>query len=312
MLALAGCSINPPVDLGEMTTGVTAPVVLDVPFFPQTDFQCGPAALAGLLGASGLAADPEALSRRLYLPKRRGSLQVELLSATRSVGRIAYVIEDELKKVVDQVLEGRPVLVLQNLRTPHFPVWHYSVVVGLDPDRNTIVLNTGTREHERVGAGSFLRTWDWAGRWAMLALAPGDIPASADAVAYAAAVSDFEATAGAEAALPAWRAAIERWPDDARWFLALGNQAYERGELAAAAAHYRDGLRLDPGHPVLSNNLAMTLGELGCARAAEGVLDRALETPGRASPWAEAIADTRGTLTTQRENDPVGCAEFQL
>ena len=42
-----------------------------VPFFPQEDFQCGPAALATVLAASGDATTPQALAPQSYLPQRR-------------------------------------------------------------------------------------------------------------------------------------------------------------------------------------------------------------------------------------------------
>src|SRR6266403_1280816 len=53
------------------------------PFFPQEAFQCGPAALATTLNAAGISAMPEDLARQVFLPARRGSLQVEMLAAAR-------------------------------------------------------------------------------------------------------------------------------------------------------------------------------------------------------------------------------------
>ena len=49
-----------------------------VPFFPQQRYQCGPAALATVLSWSGAAVSPDALVPEIYLPARRGSLQIEL------------------------------------------------------------------------------------------------------------------------------------------------------------------------------------------------------------------------------------------
>ena len=37
-----------------------------VPFFPQRDYQCGPAALATVFNYAGLAVDPEALIVEVY------------------------------------------------------------------------------------------------------------------------------------------------------------------------------------------------------------------------------------------------------
>ncbi|MFT3858674.1 MAG: hypothetical protein QM742_14630 [Aquabacterium sp.] len=57
------------------------------PFFPQTALQCGPAALATVMGASGLDVSPEALIPQVFVPGRGGSLQIEMLAAARRHGR---------------------------------------------------------------------------------------------------------------------------------------------------------------------------------------------------------------------------------
>ncbi len=58
-----------------------------VPFFAQEDYQCGPAALAMVLGYSGLAVRPEDLMAQVYAPARQGSLPPAMLSAARRHGR---------------------------------------------------------------------------------------------------------------------------------------------------------------------------------------------------------------------------------
>ena len=59
-LLLTGCAVNPALRLSEAMPDAGTLVLGDVPFHPQTAFQCGPAALATLLGASGVAVAPEA------------------------------------------------------------------------------------------------------------------------------------------------------------------------------------------------------------------------------------------------------------
>ncbi|MBM4196338.1 MAG: hypothetical protein FJ197_04455 [Gammaproteobacteria bacterium] len=85
-----------------------------VPFFPQTVHQCGPAALATVLVASGLDTTPEALVPQVYVPGRKGSFAVELAAATRRAGRIAYTVESP-QAMLQEIAAGNPVLVLQDL-----------------------------------------------------------------------------------------------------------------------------------------------------------------------------------------------------
>ncbi|HKX57682.1 MAG TPA: PA2778 family cysteine peptidase [Xanthomonadales bacterium] len=306
-LYLSACSINPEVDSTSLTQ-TSERSQLDVPFFPQEEFQCGPAALATLLVASGVETTPDLLTPQIYLPERQGSLQPELLAASRRAGRVPYVIENDLRPVFAQLESGRPVLLLQNLRTQHFPVWHYAVLTGYEPASRTVFMNTGTRQNEAMDIRKFARLWDWAGNWALVVLKPGEIPPLAKPETYFAAVANFEPVAGMEPAAAAWRSAIEHWPDQPQPYLALGNQAYARGELADAARWYRDGLEVDAQNPGLANNFAAVLGELGCPRNGENLLQPlAAELPA-ASAWKEIIATTLSELATVPQDSNANCA----
>lgn len=318
-LSSTGCAVNPALHVAEAMPPVVdgampRPLLLDgVPFHPQTEYHCGPAALAGILGASGVGphvADPDALAPRVYLPGRKGSLQLELVGATRRAGRIPYEVDATPEALLAELAAGRPVLVLQNLLTRTVPRWHYAVLVGADPLANRMVLNSGTRERLEVGAPSFLRTWDWGGRWGLLALRPGELPARAEPTRFLAAVADFEAVAGADAAAPAYRAALERWPGEPRAHLALGNQAHAAGELVAAARHYRDGLRHAPGDPVLGNNYASALGELGCRDKARAAIRAALAAAPADGRWRGQLEATAREIEASGGRAGAACRGF--
>ena len=306
----AGCAINPPLELAEVVGQETVLNLPSVPFFPQADHQCGPAALAGVLGAAGVEADPAALSPQVYLPGREGSLQVELMTATRRAGRIPYPLGNTVGTLIGQLVAGRPVLVLQNLGTRHFPIWHYAVVVGFDTKTNLVFLNSGREQGLAMAAPAFLRSWDWAGRWALVVLRPGELPAHPTPLRYVEAVASFEQVAGNDAALPAWRAGLHRWPADARVFLALGNQAYGRGELTVAIDFYRQGLAAVAQDPALSNNLATVLAEIGCPRSGFGLLQPVADSLEADSGWRDVMAATLAELSATEHGDPAFCAAF--
>src|SRR5688572_29670880 len=86
----------------------------ETPFFPQKDYECGPAALATVLVASGVAVTAQELTPKVYLPERRGSLQVELIAAARGYDRLPYSMAPRFDLLLAEVAAGRPVLVLQN------------------------------------------------------------------------------------------------------------------------------------------------------------------------------------------------------
>ena len=138
--------------------------VSDVPFFPQEDFYCGPAALATVLSWSGLSAEPEALGARVYTPARHGTLQNDILAGARREGRLAVAVTS-LRDLMTEIAAGHPVLVFENLSFAWYPRWHYAVAVAYDLDRREITLRSG-REAERVTAlATFERTWGRGGDW---------------------------------------------------------------------------------------------------------------------------------------------------
>ena len=59
----------------------------------------------------------------------------------------------------------------------------------------------GTDRGLAMGAPKFMRTWDWGGRWAMVALRPGELPARAEAGRYLAEYRATRARAGVSAEL---------------------------------------------------------------------------------------------------------------
>lgn len=78
--------------------------------------------------------------------------------------------------------------------------------------------------------------------------------------------------------------------------LALGNAANASGELAGAARHHRDGLQQAPADPVLGNNYASVLGELGCLVEAGAALRVAQATSAADARWSKQLRQTASEL----------------
>jgi hypothetical protein len=162
--ALAACSPVPPRP-AALHEGASQELAA-TPFFPQEAHECGPAALAMLLGAAGREATPDALAPYLIVPDRKGSLQPELLAHARQQGFIAMAVAPKLEALVAELRAGRPVLVLQNNGLSWYTVWHYAVVIGYDPVHDTVVLRSGLTERLVLPRKTFERTWGRAERWA--------------------------------------------------------------------------------------------------------------------------------------------------
>jgi hypothetical protein len=261
------------------------------PFFPQEEYQCGPAALAMVLTHAGRATTPEALVPQVYLPARKGSLQAEMLATARRHGTIAYLLAPRLEDLLQEISAGSPVVVLQNLALDWAPQWHYAVAIGYDLNAREIVLRSGTTRRLAMALDTFERTWARSGRWAMLALPPERLPATASETSYLAAAAVLERVAPA-AARRAYETALARWPASAAARIGQGNAAYAMRDLEGAAAAYARATRDHPGAADAWNNLAQALRELGRREEALAAARRAVELGGpRAGAYRETLED---------------------
>ncbi len=246
------------------------------PFFPQELYHCGPAALATALNAIDVKVSPDQLVPEVYIPSRKGSLQIEMLAAARRHGALAVKIEPELGAVLKEIAAGNVVLVMQNLGLSWAPSWHYAVVVGYDLDKELIWLRSGTFERFEMSLSAFQRTWARSKYWAFVALKPGDLPASAGVEAVISALIPLEKTVGAAKASVAYAAAAKRWPGNLVLLTGLGNSAFVTGDLSGAASAFREATSAHPDSAVAHNNLANVLLAQGDVLAAKESAQKAL------------------------------------
>jgi tetratricopeptide (TPR) repeat protein len=262
----------------------------EVPFFPQEDYQCGPAALATVLNAAGVSITPETLTEQVYLPARKGSLQVEMLAAARRNGMLAYELAPALADVLAEVVAGNPVIVLEDFGVSFYPLWHYAVVVGYDLDAGEIVVRSGLRRRQTVPFALFERVWRHADYWALLVVPPSRLPATATEPRYLASALALEKSGELRAAKRAYATLLTRWPESLPGRMGLGNTAYALGEIREAEQAFRQVALDHRQFAPAFNNLAQALADQG--RFSEA-LEAATQAVRLGGMW---LATSRATL----------------
>ncbi|TDY03974.1 PA2778 family cysteine peptidase [Thiohalophilus thiocyanatoxydans] len=278
-LLLGGCAGTPQSDrlLDAPPADISPAVELnEVPFHPQEAYQCGPASLAMLANWQAVNITPQALTPKLYIPGKKGSLQIELLSNTRRLGLIPYLLKPELDDLLREVEAGNPVLVFQNLALDWYPRWHYAVLIGYDLNADEVILRSGVNRRRINTLAQFERTWQRADRWAMLALKPGQLPTTVEYWRYLRALSAMEQVNRHAEAAAGYRAGLQQWPDDARLLMGLGNSQYAQGNTSAAMATWQQLLDAQPDYAPAHNNLAHLYLEAGNIPRAEHHARRAI------------------------------------
>jgi tetratricopeptide (TPR) repeat protein len=243
-----------------------------VPFFPQSAYQCGPAALATMLTQRGVLTSPGLLKDKVFIPGREGSLQVEMVAAARAHELLVYPLQPRLDALLAEVAAGNPVLVLQNLAFDWYPRWHFAVVVGYDRRERTLILRSGTERRWLTDFSSFDSTWARGGRWAVLTLPADQLPAQPELRPWLQAASDLEETGRGAAAQRAYLAATRQWPEQSLAWFALANSRYSGGDRPGAEEALRTSLMREPDFAAGWFNLSQVLGERGCRQGAEQAL----------------------------------------
>ena len=262
----------------------------DTPFHPQERFQCGPAALATVLGAHSVDVTPEELVDAVFVPALHGSLPEEITATARQYGMLAYPLQPSLADLLREVAQGNPVLVFQNLGTSWFPKWHFAVVIGYDLASREIILRSGTTRRWHTTLAVLERTWSRSGYWALVILPAGNIPASAQPDRYLQAAHDLEASNQAGAAMSAYQAAIHRWPDEPHAWMAYANRLYASTDYQQAEIAFRKATTLAPADAQGWNNLAYALLKTDCPRQAR-------QAAACAASLAPTVANYQHTIT---------------
>ena len=278
-LSLGACATSPQTRLLlENPPNIEAAVELTgVPFFPQQEYHCGPAALAGIVNYRGIATHPDDIAGMVYVPELKGSLQVEIVAATRQFGLLAVQLDGRIESLLRELQAGNPIFVLQNLAIEAYPIWHYEILIGYDMEQRHMILRSGVNRRITRSFALFEKTWQRADHWALAIVDPDSIPATASMEAYLAAVIDLEQVGQAERARQGYATALRRWPGNLLALGGLGNSAYAVGDYSAAESAYREALEVDPENAGLWNNLAYALAKLGRREASLAAIARALE-----------------------------------
>lgn len=177
-LLLAGCAGEP---LSPTLRAMPQRVELSgVPFFAQNAYQGAPAALAALLNQQGDEVSPGMIEKALKLPQQETALREGLVTTARQHGLLVYPLEARLEDLLEQVVAGNPVLLYLEDSFNLGDAGRYALLVGYELDNRKVLLRLGHERRALVSFSSFESRWQAAGGWAVLVLAPNQLPASVD------------------------------------------------------------------------------------------------------------------------------------
>ncbi|WP_052155026.1 PA2778 family cysteine peptidase [Aliiglaciecola lipolytica] len=278
LVLLAGCQSTPQADalkLSAPTDIASQKHIRDVPFYPQQAFYCGPTTLSEVFNYYGTAVTAEDIAPKLFIPEKEGSLQLEMISATRQYDFLAYSGKGTLQQLLYSIDQDVPVIVFQNQSISLLPMWHYAVVIGYDLSSQTIQLHTGLTENHSMSFELFERLWQRGNYWYLIPLPTGLTHQELDPFKYVSAAFDMLQTGKTEAGLENLKAATKQWPNQWLAYFLLANY-YSESDYQQANKWFYAGWQAGKEQVPFLNNYAYALAGAGCTSQSEDIMDYAL------------------------------------
>jgi tetratricopeptide (TPR) repeat protein len=278
LFILSGCVAKDPLPHGKVYPSTS----INVPFIPPREDLCGSTSIqmVAQYWQSNSKYSPklslQELDQRTLLPLKGGTLQVELVSAARANGLIAYPLEPNFDALLSELIAQHPVIVLINRSYSWYPLWHYIPVNGYDTRRKEFLTHFSDQPNEPIGIKTFAELWKRSENWGVVLLPPGEIPASATSKKFLRSVYELEKVGMVEEAIRSYQSALIRWPEDLDIHFILGNSYYRVDRLSEAEESYRRFLSRNPIHPLALNNLALLLSKTGKKTEGLALLDHAV------------------------------------
>lgn len=134
-----------------------------VPFFPQNEYMCGPAALASVMGYWGEKAGMKDVAKEVYEEKLKGTLPLDLFLYAKEKGFDAVYYKGSLADLKEKIDAGTPLILFLNLGYEIYPVGHYIVVVGYSERSMAVMAHSATTEEDVFTYDDLLASWSKTG-----------------------------------------------------------------------------------------------------------------------------------------------------
>ena len=145
-------------------------VISDVPFFPQEDYECGPASLASILTYWNIHAEPEEIGRKIFSTSARGTLTIDMMLYAQKKGLHVQQFKGSIDALRNYVDSGYPLIVLVDYGISLFQMNHFMVVTGYS--NRGVIVHSGQFQNKLLLEKDFLAAWKKTDYWTLLIKKP--------------------------------------------------------------------------------------------------------------------------------------------
>ncbi len=170
ILALPGCAAK---NFDAIRSGLEARghYIKGVPFVKQTEYDCGPAALASVLSFRGRTVDLERITASVYLPQLRGTLPMDLERYAKDEGFKTSSSAGTAAALKTVIRDNIPIICLLDLGFWFYRQPHFVTVIGFDDRNDLFIMHDGATPNRTMAYMDFKKKWSRAGKW-MIVITP--------------------------------------------------------------------------------------------------------------------------------------------
>jgi tetratricopeptide (TPR) repeat protein len=233
--------------------------IMTVPFIKQSKNHCAPASLLMIFESLGKKTDLRLLSSQMITPGANGTYSTDLISSIRRQGMLGVEVNN-LENLLVEINAGNPVLVFQNLGFSFYPRWHYAVALGYELKGPDVILHSGTDKYLKTDMRLFERTWELAGNWGLVVIAPGKLSATGTELAHASSASGLERIGKLAEAQISYESILAKWPKSLPAMMGLGNIKYAEKNFKQSMSYLKQATQYHPESSMAWHNLAIAQG----------------------------------------------------
>ena len=141
-------------------------IIENVPFYPQTSHQCGPASLAGVLNYWGIKVTPEEIAKEIYSSSARGTLNIDMVLYAQRKGLTAIQYEGTVEDLRKNIDSRYPIIVLVDYGFFSIQADHFMVVIGYN--EHGVIVNSGKDKDKFISEKDFFKKWEKTKFWTLL------------------------------------------------------------------------------------------------------------------------------------------------
>jgi ABC-type bacteriocin/lantibiotic exporter with double-glycine peptidase domain len=141
-------------------------IIENVPFYPQTSYQCGPASLAGVLNYWGVMVSPDEIAGKIYSASARGTLDIDMVLYAQRKGLLVTQYEGNIEDVRKHIDFHHPLIVLVGYGFSLIQKDHFMVIVGYND--HGVIVNSGKDKEKFISETDFLKPWAKTKFWTLL------------------------------------------------------------------------------------------------------------------------------------------------